>query len=83
MRTYDIHGRQRTRAASSDRERQRRCRARSKAGEKRYVVVAREHWVTEAMLLSGQMTQADISNHALVEAALSRVVVEWMVRWLK
>jgi hypothetical protein len=29
------------------------------------------------------MTEADVSDHARVEAALSRVVVEWMVRWLK
>ena len=46
--------------ARNDRERQRRCRARSKAGEKRYVIVARENWVTEAMLLSGRMTEADV-----------------------
>lgn len=69
--------------ALTDRERQRRCRARSKAGEKRYVIIAREHWVTEAMLLSGRITEADVSDHALVEAALSRVVIEWMARWLK
>ena len=69
--------------ARNDRERQRRCRARGKAGEKRYVIVAREHWVAEAMLLSGRMTEADVSDHALVEAALSRVVIEWMARWLK
>jgi hypothetical protein len=69
--------------ARNDRERQRRCRARSRAGEKRYVIVAREHWVAEAMLLSGRMTEADVLDHALVEAALSRVVVEWMARWLK
>ena len=69
--------------ARNDRERQRRCRARIKAGEKRYVIVAREHWVAEAMLLSGRMTEADVLDHALVEAALSRVVVEWMARWLK
>ena len=69
--------------ALTDRERQRKCRARSKAGEKRYVIVAREHWVIEAMLLSGRMTEADILDHALVEMALSRVLVEWMARWLK
>jgi hypothetical protein len=69
--------------ARNDRERQRRCRARSKAGEKRYVIVAREHWVAEAMLLSGRMTEADVLDHALVEMVLSRVVVEWMARWLK
>jgi hypothetical protein len=69
--------------ARNDRERQRRCRARIKAGEKRYVVVTREHWVAEAMLLSGRMTEADVLDHALVEMALSRVVVEWMARWLK
>ena len=70
-------------ARARNRERQRRWRARSKAGEKRYVIVARESWVTESMLLSGRMTEADVSDHALVEAALSRVVVEWMARWLK
>ena len=69
--------------ARSDRERQRRCRARSRAGEKRYVVVARENWVIESMRLSGRMTEEDVSDHALVEEALSRVVIEWMVRWLK
>jgi hypothetical protein len=69
--------------ARNTRERQRRCRARSRAGEKRYVVVAREHWVAEAMLLSGRMTEVDVLDHTLVEAALSRVVVEWMARWLK
>jgi hypothetical protein len=69
--------------ARNNRERKRRCRARSKAGEKRYVIVARENWVIEAMLLSGRMTEADVADHALVEAALSRVVIEWMVRWLK
>lgn len=69
--------------ARENRERQRRCRARSKAGQKRYVIVAREHWVAEAMLLSGRMTEAEVLDHALVETALSRVVVEWMARWLK
>jgi hypothetical protein len=69
--------------ALNDRERQRRCRARNKAGQKRYVIVARENWVIEAMLLSGRMTEADVADHALVEAALSRVVIEWLVRWLK
>jgi len=67
----------------NDRERQRRCRARNKAGEKRYVVVARENWVIEAVLLSGRLTEADVADHALVEAALSRVIVEWIARWLK
>jgi len=47
------------------------------------VIIAREHWVIEAMLLSGRMTEADVVDHALVEEALSRVVVEWLVRWLK
>ncbi|WP_441259621.1 hypothetical protein AB7008_23685 [Bradyrhizobium sp. 521_C7_N1_3] len=47
------------------------------------MVVAREHWVAEAMLLSGRMKETDVSNHLLVEAALSRVVVEWIARWLK
>jgi hypothetical protein len=69
--------------ALTDRERQRRCRARSKAGEKHYVIIAREHWVAEAMLVSGRMTEADVLDHALVEMALSRVFVEWMARWLK
>ena len=69
--------------ARNDRERQRRCRARSKAGERRYVIVAREHWIIESMLLSGRMTEADVLDHALVETALSRVVVEWIARWLK
>ena len=69
--------------ARNDRERQRRCRARSRAGEKRYVIVARENWVVESMLISGRMTEADCLDHALVEEALSRVVIEWMVRWLK
>jgi len=69
--------------ARNDRERQRRCRARSKVGEKRYVIVARENRLTESLLLSGLMTEADLSNHALVEAALSRLVIEWMARWLK
>jgi hypothetical protein len=35
------------------------------------------------MLLSGRMTEAEVLDHALVETALSRVVVEWMARWLK
>ena len=70
-------------ARTRNRERQRRCRARSKAGEKRYVIITREHWATEAMLLSGRMTEADISDQALMEAALSRVVIEWLARWLK
>lgn len=69
--------------AQNNRERQRLCRARSKAGEKRYVIVLREHWVTEAMVLSGRMTEADVSKHAIVEDALSRVVIEWMAHWLK
>ena len=69
--------------ARNDRERQRRYRVRSKAGLKRYVIVAREHRVTEAMWLSGRMTEADVSDDALVEAALSRVVIEWIARWLK
>jgi hypothetical protein len=69
--------------ARNDRERQRRCRARTKAGERRYVIVAREHWVAEAMLLSGRMTEVDVLDHALVEAALSRVILEWIARWLK
>ena len=69
--------------ARNDRIRQRRCRARSKAGDKRYVIVAREAWVIESMLISGRMTEADVSDHALVETALSRVVIEWMARWLK
>jgi hypothetical protein len=29
------------------------------------------------------MSEAEVYDHALVEAALSRVVVEWLVRWLK
>ena len=69
--------------AQNVRERQRRCRARARAGEKRYVIVAREHRLAEAMLLSGLMTEADLSNDALVEAALSRLVIEWIARWLK
>lgn len=70
-------------ARTRTRERQRQCRARNKAGEKRYVIVAREHWVAEGMLLSGRMTEADVSDHAKVEAALARVVIEWIARWLK
>jgi len=69
--------------ARNDRERQRRCRARSKAGEKRYVIVVRENRLTESLRLSGLMTEAELSSHALVEAALSRLVTEWMARWLK
>jgi hypothetical protein len=69
--------------ARNDRERQRRCRARSKAGQKRYVIVVRENRLTESLRLSGLMTEADLSNHALVEAALSRLVIEWIARWLK
>jgi hypothetical protein len=69
--------------ARNDRERQRRCRARSKAGEKRYVIVVRENRLSESLRLSGLMTEADLSNHTLVEAALSRLVIEWMARWLK
>ena len=65
------------------RERQRRCRARCKAGEKRYVIVVRENRLTESLRLSGLMTEADLSNHALVEVALSRLVIEWAARWLK
>ena len=67
----------------NDRERQRRCRARSKAGEKRYVIVVRENRLTDSLRLSGLMTEADLSNQALVEAALSRLVIEWIARWLK
>lgn len=69
--------------ARNDRERQRRCRARSKAGEKRYVIVVRENRLIASLQLSGLMKEADLSNHALVEAALSRLVTEWMARWLK
>jgi hypothetical protein len=47
------------------------------------VIVVRENRVTEAMLVSGRMTEADVSDHALVEAALLRVVIEWIARWLK
>ena len=69
-----------TARARNDRERQRRCRARSKAGEKRYVIVVRENRLTEALWLSRLMTEADLSNHALVEAELSRLVIEWITR---
>lgn len=69
--------------ARKDRERQRRCRARRKTGEKRFVISAREHWVAEAMLLSGRMKEEEVCDRALVEAALSRVIVEWIARWLK
>lgn len=69
--------------AQKDRERQRRCRSRRKTGEKRFVIFAREHWVAEAMLLSGRMKEAEVLDHTKVEAALSRVVIEWIARWLK
>lgn len=69
--------------ARKDRERQRRCRARNKSGEKRYVIVVRETRLAESMLRSGLMTETDLSDHALVEAALSRLIIEWMARWLK
>jgi len=29
------------------------------------------------------MTEAELSDHALVEATLSRLIIEWMARWLK
>ena len=35
------------------------------------------------MLLSGRMTEAEVLDHALVETVLSRVVIEWVARWLK
>ncbi|WP_187387836.1 hypothetical protein [Bradyrhizobium sp.] len=69
--------------ARNDRERQRRCRARSKAGERRYVIVLRESRIAEALRVSGLLTEADLSDHALVEVALSRLIIEWMARWLK
>ena len=37
----------------------------------------------EAMLISGLMTEAELSEHALAEAALSRLIFEWTARWLK
>ena len=58
-------------------------RAHSKAGAKRYVIVLRENRLLEAMLLSGLTTEAELSEYPLAEAALSRLIFEWMARWLK
>ena len=47
------------------------------------MIVVRENRLTDSLRLSGLMTEADLSNHALVEVALSRLVIEWAARWLK
>ncbi|MDN3274744.1 hypothetical protein QWJ07_10845 [Frankia sp. RB7] len=47
------------------------------------MIVVRENRLIASLQLSGLMKEADLSNHALVEAALSRLVTEWMARWLK
>jgi hypothetical protein len=66
---------------AGERERQRRLRARRKAGEERYVIVAPEIDVVEAILRSGRLSEADALNHALVERVLTDVIIEWSARW--
>ncbi|CUU13825.1 hypothetical protein CDS [Bradyrhizobium sp.] len=47
------------------------------------MIVLRESRIAEALRVSGLLTEADLSDHALVEVALSRLIIEWMARWLK
>lgn len=64
-------------------ERQRRRTMRRKLDLKLFTIPADEFRLSEAMLASGRMSEADALDHRLVEHALTEVVADFIDRWTR
>ena len=74
------------RAIVRSRERSRRKRARRKNGTHCYTVEIADHiaeGVITALVATEKLTEAEVCDHARVQAELSRMVCEWAQRWMR
>lgn len=73
------------RAIIRSRERSRRSRARRKNGMHCYTVEISDHiaeGVINALVATEKLTEAEASDHARVQAELSRMLCDWAQRWI-